>query len=151
MIRDVLAKFTELTRTDAIVKASVERSHLPHSDPRVKAVFAMAPAIGIGHTDASLRAIRTPVYIVSGRADDITPLATNAERFADLIPTATLTVPPGRVGHATFGTLCTPAGRSAQDWVGWVCHDEEGVDRARIHEQVEQIALSFFQSTLAPK
>lgn len=151
MIRDVLAKFTELSKTDAIVKASVERSHVPYADPRVKAVFAMAPAIGIGHTEASLRAIRTPVYIVAGHADDVTPLATNAGRFADLIPTATLTVLPGRVGHATFGSLCTPAGRSAKEWVTWVCHDEAGVDRARVHEQVEQLALSFFQSALAAK
>jgi hypothetical protein len=51
----------------------------------------MAPAIGVGHRDASVSAIRIPVYIVARGADDITPLATNAERFAALIPTATLT------------------------------------------------------------
>jgi predicted dienelactone hydrolase len=148
MIRDQLEKFGELTKTNAVVEASYRRSHLPYNDPRVKAVFAMAPAIGLGHTDASLQAIRIPVYIVAGRADDITPLATNAERFANLIPTATLTVLPGMVGHATFGSQCTPAGLKD---MGWVCHDEKGVDRALAHEQVEQLALQFFQRTLAAK
>ena len=148
MIRDQLAKFAELAKTNAVVEASYGRSHLPYNDPRVKAVLAMAPAIGAGHTDASLRAIRIPVYIVAGRADDITPLATNGERFANLIPTATLIVPPGMVGHATFGSLCTPAGLKD---MGWVCHDEKGVDRALVHEQVEQLALQFFQLTFAAK
>jgi predicted dienelactone hydrolase len=148
MIRDQLDKFVALTKTDAIVQASLKRSKLPYSDPRVKAVFAMAPAIGVGHTDTSLRAIRIPVYIVAGRADDITPLPTNAERFANLIPAATLTVLPGMVGHATFGSLCTPAGLKD---MAWVCHDENGVDRALVHEQVERLALSFFQSTLTAK
>jgi predicted dienelactone hydrolase len=151
MIRDQIKQFAALKETDPVVQASVKRSHFPYNDPRVKAVFAMTPAIGVGHTDASLRAIRIPVYIVAGRADNITPLATNAERFADLIPTATLTILPGMVGHATFGSLCTPAGLKATDWVNWVCHDEEGVDRALVHEQVERIALSFFQSALASK
>jgi predicted dienelactone hydrolase len=150
-IQDELAKFVQLNKTDAVVQASVKRSHLPYNDPRVKAVFAMAPAIGVGHTDASLKAIGVPVYIVAGRHDNITPPATNAERFADLIPTATLTILPGMVGHATFGSLCTPAGVKSPDWGNWVCHDEEGVDRALVHEQVERIALSFFQSALAAK
>jgi predicted dienelactone hydrolase len=151
VIRDQLAQFVQLSKTDAVLQASVKRTYLPYNDPRVKAVFAMAPAIGVGHTDASLRAIRIPVYIVAGRHDDITPLATNAGRFADLIPTATLTIMPGMVGHATFGSLCTPAGLNDTDRVKWICHDEEGVDRALVHEHVERIALSFFQSALAGK
>lgn len=151
MIRNQIEQFSALKVTDPIVEASVKRSHLSYCDPRVKAVFAMAPAIGLGHTDASLRAVRIPVYIVAGRADNIAPLATNAERFADLIPGATITIMPGMVGHATFGSLCTPAGLKATDWVNWVCHDEEGVDRALVHEQVERIALLFFQSALAAK
>jgi hypothetical protein len=145
IIRDQLEKFAELTKTDPVVEASLKLSNLPYNDPRVKAVFAMAPAIGVGHTDASLRAIRIPVYIVAGRADDISPLPTNAERFANLIPTATLTVLPGMVGHATFGSLCTPAGLKD---TGWVCHDEDGVNRALVHEQVEQLSLSFFKALL---
>lgn len=148
MIRDQLERFAALTKTDPVVEASLKRSNLPYKDPRVKAVFAMAPAIGVGHTDASLRAIQIPVYIVAGRADDLTPLPTNAERFANLIPTATLTILPGMVGHATFGSLCTPLGLKD---TGWGCRDENGVNRALVHDEVEQLALLFFQSTLAAK
>jgi len=151
VIQAQLSRFEALKKTDAVVQASVERSHLPHSDPRVKAVFAMAPALGVGDTDASLKSIRIPVYIVAGRADNVTPPATNAERIANLISTSTLTLLPGMVGHATFGSLCTPAGIKSPDWGSWVCHDEEGVNRARVHEQTEELALPFFQSVLAVK
>jgi predicted dienelactone hydrolase len=108
-IQEKIDRFVALSKTDAVVKQSVARSQLPHNDSRVKAIFAMAPAIGVGYTDASLNAIHVPVAIVAGWADDITPVVTNAERFARQIPTATLTVLPGKVGHATFGSLCTPA------------------------------------------
>jgi len=131
------------------VQDSVRRSQLPYNDPRVKAVFAMAPAIGVGHTDASLKAIRIPVGIVAGWADEITPLSTNAERFANLIPTATLTVLPGKVGHATFGSLCTPAAAQGPDWLSWICHDEEGVDRTEVHRETEQLAVQLFQKAFA--
>ena len=151
VIQAQLSRFEALKKTDAVVQASVKRSHLPHSDQRVKAVFAMAPALGVGDTDASLKSIRIPVYIVAGRADNVTPPATNAERIANLISTSTLTLLPGMVGHATFGSLCTPAGIKSPDWGSWVCHDEEGVNRARVHEQTEELALPFFQSVLAVK
>jgi hypothetical protein len=56
---------------------------------------------------------------------------------------------PGKVGHATFGSSCTPAGLKGPDWLSWVCHDEEGVDRDEVHRQVEQLAIEFFQKALA--
>lgn len=150
-LQERLDKFIELTKTDPVVQDSVRRSKLPYNDPRVKAVFAMAPAIGIGHTDASLKTIRIPVGIVAGRADDITPPVTNSERFANLITTSTLTLLPGNVGHATFGSLCTPAGINGPDWIHWVCHDEPGVDRAVVHEQTGKLALELFEKAFAGK
>jgi len=147
-IQKKIDKFIELSKTDAVVKDSIRRSELAYNDSRVKAVFAMAPAIGVGHTDTSLKAIHIPVAIVAGWADDITPVATDAERFAQLIPTATLMVLPGKVGHATFGSLCTPAALGGPDWLSWICHDEEGVDRAQVHRQIEQLASEFFREAL---
>jgi predicted dienelactone hydrolase len=149
MIQAKIDKFIELSKTDPVVQDSVRRSKLPCNDLRVKAVFAMAPAIGIGHTDDSLKAIHIPVAIVAGWADDIIPLPTNAERLAKLIPTATLIVLPGKVGHATFGSSCTPAAVEGPDWLSWVCHDEEGVNRAEVHRQLERLASQFFQQALA--
>jgi predicted dienelactone hydrolase len=151
VIRDQLAQFEALKKTDAIVQASVKGSHLSYLDRRVKGVFAMAPALGIGDTDESLQSIRVPVYVVAGRADNITPPATNAERVANLISTSTLVLLPGMVGHATFGSLCTPAGVKSPGWGAWVCHDEEGVDRAQVHRQVEELALLFFRRVLETK
>jgi predicted dienelactone hydrolase len=150
MIKEAIAKFIELAKSDPLVQESQRRGKGSYSDPRIKEVFAMAPAIGIGHTDASLRAIRVPVSIVAGRADNVTPIATDALRYANLITSSTLTVLPGSVGHATFGSLCTLAGKKALEMV-WVCHDEEGVDRATVHEEVDRMASEFFQKAFAEK
>jgi predicted dienelactone hydrolase len=150
MVKESIAKFVELAKSDPIVQESQRRGQGSYSDPRIKAVFAMAPAIAIGHTEASLRAIGVPVEIVAGRADDITPLSTDEERYAKLITTSTLTVLPGNIGHATFGSLCTPAGKKAPEWV-WVCHDEDGVDRAVVHQQIDELASDFFQKAFAAK
>ncbi len=150
MIKEGIAKFIELAKTDPLIQESEQRGKGTYSDPRIKAVFAMAPAIGIGHTESSLRAIHVPVSIVAGRDDDITPPATNAERYANLIVSSTLTLLPGNVGHATFGSLCTQAGKESPQLV-WVCHDEAGVDRATVHEEVDRLALEFFQGAFTGK
>ncbi|HEX4021470.1 MAG TPA: alpha/beta fold hydrolase [Acidobacteriaceae bacterium] len=144
LIRKSVAQLEELRKTDPVVQASFLQQHESHRDPRVKAVFAMAPAIGPAFTPQALRAIDIPVQIVVGDADDVAPMATNAEYFAKLIKGARLTVLP-HVGHMTFGSECTPLGKEKLDG----CRDGAGVDRAAIHREVEEQVLAFFGSVWA--
>jgi predicted dienelactone hydrolase len=78
-----------------------------HSIPRVRAVFAMAPAIVQGLDPQSLEKLSVPVSIVLGEADTVAPPATNGEVAAKLIPGAQLQIIPS-VSHYDFLPDCAP-------------------------------------------
>jgi predicted dienelactone hydrolase len=133
--------FEELKKNDPVVKESLRHASDSFRDKRVKRVFAIAPALGSGFTAAGLSQIKIPVAIVIGQADRVAPLATNAQRYADLIHGASLTVLSGDIGHYTFLAECTQRGQTVVD----VCRDAEGVDRGQVHQRVAQLAFEFFE------
>lgn len=138
-------RFDSLKRhQDAAVLESLRHSDESYRDSRVRAVFAIAPALGGGFTTEGLREVRVPVEIVIGAADAITPLASNAQRYASMIRGAKLTVLPGKVGHYTFLSTCTFHGREILP----ICRDGSGVDRAEVHQRVRDMQLTFFRRTL---
>jgi len=139
--------FAELRKTDPVVQDSLRVAADSYRDERIKRVFAIAPALGGGFTKAGLSKIRVPVSIVMGQADEVTPVATNGRRYASLIKGATLTVLRGRIGHYTFLAECTPNGKTALQ----ICRDGNGVDRAKVHRQVSQMAFDFFEQGAKPR
>jgi predicted dienelactone hydrolase len=120
--------------------ASMARSGASYRDPRIKAVFAIAPAMGGAFTSAGLAGITVPVSIVVGSADSIAPSAGNARLFADRIPGALLQIIPD-VGHYMFLSECTVNGVAD---IPLLCRDPAGVGRDRIHMQVADSAAAFF-------
>jgi predicted dienelactone hydrolase len=141
VIRQSIADIAVLDRTDPAVHASLQRARRSHRDPRIRAVFAMAPAMGPAFAASDLASIHIPVAIVVGDTDETAPSRTNAARFARLIPGATLTELAG-VGHLTFSSACTPAGLAALP----SCHDRAGVDRGMVQNETADLAYRFFQS-----
>jgi len=139
------ARFALLRNSDPVVRESLRRSGASYQDRRIKAVFAIAPALGSGFTESGLRPVDVPVHIVVGDGDAITPPRTNAERYASLIRRARLTVLPGGVGHYTFLHECTPPGRELLP----LCRDAAGVDRHVAHQSVRDLAPTFFNQILA--
>lgn len=139
-----IAGYNKIKDTDPVVQESLRRQHDPHLDPRVKAVFAMAPAVGFAFSEESLRSIRVPVFIAVGAGDTVVDPKTNAERYARLIPGAQLKIFPGSANHYIFGTLCNPSGEKALD----SCRPDAGVDRAKVHVETENLAYGFFQKSL---
>ena len=123
---------------------SLARSGDSFRDPRVKAVFAIAPALGFTLTPESLRAMRLPVEMVVGSADPIAPAAENANHVRGYVRGARVTVLPG-VGHYTFLATCTAAGIQAMPQR---CQDGPGVDRDAVHRQVDGVAVQFFARAL---
>lgn len=112
-----------------------------HSLSSVKAVFAMAPALVQAFTPDSLRGIDVPVRIVSGEADTVAGLASNARAAADAIPGARLTALP-QVGHYAFLSTCTEAGRAALK----IC--AQTGPQSLAHRTAIAQALKLFQRTL---
>jgi predicted dienelactone hydrolase len=116
-------------------------------DGRVKAAFAMAPGDiqWFGMDEAGLRQMTIPAYIIVGASDTATPPKENAEFAAKHIPRARLDVLPGQVTHEVFGNECDQVGR---DNYPDACIDAPGVDRAKLHEYIGNVALKFFDTNL---
>lgn len=119
---------------------SLARSADSFRDPRVHAVFGIAPALGFTQTPESLHAIRVPVEVVVGSADPIAPAATNASLIKANVRGSRETILPN-VAHYTFLDTCTAAGKEA---VPLYCSDPAGVDRNAVHAQVSEMAIQFF-------
>ncbi len=127
------------------LRASIANSHSSHRDSRLRAVFAIAPAIGPAFAPETLEKISVPVEIVAGAADPVVPVESSARYFADHIPHAQLTIYPGSVGHYTFLGTCTENGQKV---LPAICDDAPGVDRSAIHEETAHKAVDFFNTQL---
>jgi predicted dienelactone hydrolase len=141
----LLEDFDKLSKTDADFQAALRHASDSYRDPRVRAVFAIAPALGPAFRSASLAKISIPVAIVAGEADTSAPVASSAKYFAANIPGAKLTIFPGDVGHYVFLDSCTDAGRKT---LTLLCTDGRGVDRDAIHAKTAALAEDFFGAAL---
>jgi len=123
---------------------SLARSNESYRDPRVHAIFAIAPAVGMTLTHESLRTMRVPVYIVVGSADPIATPKENADLIRAQVHGAKETVLPNVV-HYTFLDTCTAEGKKE---LGVFCEDAPSVDREQVHAQVAEMASEFFDHAL---
>ncbi|HWR13232.1 MAG TPA: hypothetical protein VN577_00275 [Terriglobales bacterium] len=137
-------KAEKLLETDPVFKRSFESGSASFRDHRIRAVFAIAPALAVAFKPESLHKISIPVQIVSGAADPIVPVTSNAEVFAKAIPGAKLKLIPKAVHYTYLGT-CTDSGRKAEPGL---CVDPPGVNRDSVHQQTADLALQFFRVNL---
>jgi predicted dienelactone hydrolase len=144
---DLTQKFAAIEHQPDVADA-IRHSGDSYGDPRIRAVFAIAPAVAHAFSPESLKKITIPVEIVAGASDQMAPLAENAEFFARNIAGAKLSILPGGVGHYTFLDVGTDAGKKQ---LPQLFVDNEGVDREAIHLEVGQMAADFFDQTLAPR
>jgi len=122
-------RFSAFVRENAIGINSVKHRGDSFKDRRLKAVFALAPAIGQGFDESGLKNITIPVQIVTGSQDRINPMAQNAEHFVRYIPSAKpLIVLPGERGHYTRPAV----GRERPDGL----------------KEVAELAVTFFKHVL---
>jgi len=135
----------DLARTDGDYRDSLDHAGDSYRDPRIRAVFAMAPALGPAFPLAGLAKISIPVEIVAGASDSNVPIESSAKYFAAHIPRAKLTIFPGGVGHYDFLDACTDQGRRIQPLL---CDDAPGVDRDAVHERTIAMAIRFFGANL---
>jgi predicted dienelactone hydrolase len=143
---DLLAKSDALAASDPAYAKALSESGASYRDSRIRAGFAMAPALGPAFAPASLKKTAIPVAIVAGAQDSIVPIDANAKYDAAQIPHTALTIFPGDVDHYVFVDECTAEGRST---LPLICVDRPGVDRAAIHDEAIDLAAKFFASHLS--
>lgn len=117
-----------------------------YKDPRISAVFVMAPALGYLFDMASLQNISVPVYIVAAEGDLTVPLEAGPNILATKIKKAAMTLIPGSASHYVFLNEVTKGGKMLLD--KRVAHDAPTVDRAKIHDEVGSAAVHFFDKHL---
>jgi predicted dienelactone hydrolase len=123
---------------------SLARSTESFADGRVRAVFAIAPALGEAFDDRSFRDVRVPVSLLAGREDAVVPVATNIDRIKGLMPQAHRSILPG-AGHYTFLDTCVP---DMMDRLPLYCQDLEGVDRQSVHDETYAKVRNFFAEVI---
>jgi len=124
---------------------SLARSDESFRDPRVQAVFAIAPALGFTQTPESLHSIRIPVEMVVGAEDAIAPAEENASYVRSNIHGARETILP-HVTHYTFLDTCTAEGVAK---LPLYCADS--AQRNAVHAQVAGMAAGFLYRALKLK
>jgi predicted dienelactone hydrolase len=128
---------------DAVV---AERSY---RDPRVRAVLAMAPAVGPGIVPESLQQVIVPVLLVATADDSILLADQHVQRYARALPGAELLLLP-QGGHFLFMPEITFVGR-----IMTALFDDDvsgrsiSVERGELHGQIVQRAADFFGTALA--
>ena len=140
----LLANVTALAKTDPAIQAAFAENSKSHRDPRIRAIFAMAPAVGPAFDPGSLAKISIPTQIVAGAVDNVVPIDSSAKFFASQIPGAQLTIFQA-VGHYTFLGTCAELGDRTQPRI---CIDQAGILRDEIHAQTATMAWHFFDANL---
>ena len=80
----------------------------------------------------------------AGQADEVAPVATNAQRLADAVSNAEMNI-YSDAGHYVFLNACTSRGKRYVP----VCKDASSVDRVAIHEDAAAQIESHFDSVFA--
>lgn len=114
------------------------------ADPRVGAVFAMAP-MSLVFDAHGFDNVHIPVFLYYGQNDRVLPPEANAGYIRPYLKTlyAARIIP--RADHWVFLAPCSP--ELAKD-IPVPCTDPAGVDRAKTHTQIDADALAFFRKTL---
>ena len=128
----------------AAALASMQRSGASYRDKRIKAVLAIAPAIGEALDGASLAGIDIPIQLIAGTADVTAPPPTNIERIAGLLLHPRVDMIPGAT-HDTFLDTCLPTMTAT---LARLCEDPPLVNRDAAHARAIDRAVEFFDSAL---
>ncbi|QNF34303.1 dienelactone hydrolase [Adhaeribacter swui] len=115
-------------------------------DSRIKAFFAIAPALGAGFTAKNqFNQVNKPVYLVGVQSDSIAPVKTNARHYHQLLASSQYYELPGKTGHYV---MLNEANDEMKKAAPIYFADDASVNRQQVHAQVAALASNFFKNNL---
>ena len=133
-----------MMHTEPTFQAGLARDAQPFHEPRIRAVYSIAPAFVSLMTPENLAGLAVPVrFVLAGQDTQIQPAETDAVIRAAL-PQATVQL-LNDAGHYTFLARCTTRGRLV---LAMLCKDPGRRDRGAVHAQVAGDAVAFFREHL---
>lgn len=133
-----------LASSDAAFVAALLRDELQFSDPRIRAVYAIAPAFVSLMEKKDFPSPGIPIRVVLAEGDRqilLSQTLRSVEKHAALA--TVMTIPDA--GHYAFLAPCTLRGRLL---VRSLCKDPSSIDRAGLHNRVGSDAAAFFDASL---
>ena len=109
-------------------------------DPRIRAVFAMAP-VGVYFDCDGLKPVRVPVELYVAQADKVLNPKTNAEHIRRCLPAPPVFNVLPKADHLVFLSPCTEKLRATAPAL---CLDPPGVDRGNVHLEINEKVVRFF-------
>lgn len=138
-----LRDIDSVRRNEVAFRAAESRGLHATRDPRIVAMFAMAPALLPVTDTLTLRAINVPVHVMLGDRDEQVPYESTSSVVTAHLRGAQLTRLQG-VSHYAFLAECTWRGRIA---VRALCASD-GADRGAMHARAASEALDYFHTHL---
>src|SRR5262249_42017025 len=117
----------------------------PVSDFRIRAVAAMAPALGCLFDKDHLSAVRIPIRLYQADDDEILQPGFNATYFSPLFAAAPEVVHIANAGHFVFLDTCSLFTRLV---AREICTDPSGTNRDAVHQRLVEDIARFFTQTL---
>lgn len=143
------AGFTEadihtLVKSDVTFKRALARDAHPVSDPRIRAVYAIAPAFVSLMEKEDFSLLNVPTKVVLAVNDQQILLSETLAALEKGIPEAMVTTIP-EAGHYSFLASCTLRGKV---FVDVLCRDSSNIDRDELHGRIGLDAARFFGTNL---
>lgn len=141
---DIDKEFNKVKNSER-VQESLLREHDSFKIDAIKAAFVLAPAVVQAINKESLKNIVIPISVVVGSIDKVVPAKTNGKIVSKLMKNSQYSELE-KVGHYTFLSNCTDLGFK---YLKELCGDHSDIVRKKIHSDVSQKAVEFFDSVFA--
>jgi len=118
-----------------------KKAEISYKDPRIKAVFSMAPGLGVrrGFSAEGIKKGDIPTLILVGDQDVVTPAEINASFFAKNMKIAEIVIFEN-VRHFTFLNCPSELGKTN---VPYFFNDSSLINRKDIHERASKEIINF--------
>lgn len=139
------SQFPEVT-PEILSSVDFSPARQSYYEPRIKAVFLMAPATWCFAKDQSLKALKTPVAIVATASDEVLDFREHMEPLISRSIPARLKVLRRGESHFIFLNRTTEKGKAVLG--ERIFRDPPGIDRTESHREIGSFATDFFNQFL---